>query len=103
VIGMTDIRSEPDRVALVDYWLSRMMFDLSRNPADVAAWRQDRRPILDRYPLRPEIRAAVLADDMTVLMRHANAYLLRFYFGICGMSEPDLLARLHALKEVEHG
>lgn len=100
---MIDDRAETDKVALVDYWLSRMMFDLSRNPADVAAWRQDRRPILDRYPLRPEIRAAVMADDMTVLTRHVNAYLLRFYFGICGMSEPELLARLHALKEPAHG
>ncbi len=100
---MTDTHTEPDKVALVDYWLSRMMFDLSRNPADVAAWRQDRRPILDRYKLKPEIRAAVLADDMTVLTRHANAYLLRFYFGLCGMSEPELVARLHALKEPAHG
>jgi hypothetical protein len=79
------------------------MFDLGRNPADAAAWRKDKRPILDRYPLRPEIRAAVLADDMAVLGRHVNAYLLRFYFGLCGMSEPELLARLHALKEPVHG
>ncbi|HEX4111818.1 MAG TPA: hypothetical protein VH020_04725 [Stellaceae bacterium] len=102
---MNDISAsiENDKVALVDYWLSRMMFDLSRNPADSAQWRQDRTPILDRYKLRPEIRAAVLADDIAVLGRHANAYLLRFYFGLCGMSEPELLARLHALKESHHG
>jgi len=100
---MIDSADKTDKVALVDYWLSRMMFDLSRNPADVAAWRQDRRPILDRYPLKPQIRAAVLADDMTVLTRHVNAYLLRFYFGLCGMSEAELLERLHALKEPPHG
>ena len=99
----TSASTETDKVALVDYWLSRMMFDLSRNPADVARWREDRAPILDRYKLRPEIRAAVLTDDMAVLGRHANAYLLRFYFGLCGMSEPELLARLHALKEPDHG
>lgn len=94
---------ETDKVALVDYWLSRMIFDLSRNPADIPAWRQDRRPIMDRYPLRPEIREAVLTDDMQVLTRHMNAYLLRFYFGMCGMSEPELLNCLHALKENAHG
>ena len=94
---------EPDNVAEVDYWLSRMMFDLSRNPADVPAWRKDRRPILDRYKLRPEIREAVLADDIKVLRRHVNAYLLRFYFGLCGMSEPELLDRLHALKDQTDG
>jgi len=58
---------------------------------------------LDRYPLRPEIREAVLTDDMRVLTRHVNAYLLRFYFGLCGMSEPELLDRLHALKESKDG
>lgn len=96
-------RPETDKVALVDYWLSRLMLDIARNPADAAAWRKDRHAILDRYPLNPEIRAAVLADDITVLRRHVNAYLLRFYFGLCGMSEPELLARLHALKEPAHG
>jgi hypothetical protein len=105
VIRMNDTstHTEPDNVAQIDYWLSRMMFDLSRSPADVAQWRQDRRPILDRYKLRPDIREAVLTDDMAVLTRHANAYLLRFYFGLCGMSEPELLARLHALKGKVHG
>jgi hypothetical protein len=100
---MSDLHVETDKVALVDYWLSRMIFDLSRNPADIAAWRADRRAIMDRYPLQPEIREAVLADDMKVLTRHVNAYLLRFYFGLCGMSEPDLLNRLHALKETTDG
>jgi Aromatic-ring-opening dioxygenase LigAB, LigA subunit len=99
---MTD-RAEIDKVALVDYWLSRMIFDLSRDPANIAAWRKDRNAVMDRYPLRPEIRAAVLTDDMKILTRHVNAYLLRFYFGICGMSEPELLERLHALREKTHG
>jgi hypothetical protein len=99
---MTD-RAEIDKVALVDYWLSRMIFDLSRDPANIAAWRKDRNAVMDRYPLRPEIREAVLTDDMKILTRHVNAYLLRFYFGICGMSEPELLERLHALQEKTHG
>lgn len=100
---MSNQNAETDKVALVDYWLSRMIFDLSRDPANVAAWRNDRRAIMDRYPLRPDIREAVLTDDMKVLTRHVNAYLLRFYFGLCGMSEPELLQRLHTLKETTHG
>jgi hypothetical protein len=100
---MTDPNTETDKVALVDYWLSRMIFDLSRNPADIAVWRKDRRTVMGRYPLRPEIREAVLTDDMKVLTQHVNAYLLRFYFGLCGMGEPELLERLHALKEKANG
>ena len=100
---MTEQPAETDKVALVDYWLSRMIFDLSRDPLSVAQWRKDRRPFMDRYKLRPEIREAVLTDDMRVLTRHVNAYLLRFYFGLCGMSEPELLDRLHALKETKNG
>jgi hypothetical protein len=100
---MTEPQIETDKVALVDYGLSRMIFDLSRNPADIALWRKDRHAIMDRYSLRPEIREAVLSDDLRVLTRHVNAYLLRFYFGLCGMSEPELLERLHALKETPHG
>ena len=45
---MTDRRIETDKVALVDYGLSRMIFDLSRNPADLSLWRKDRNAIMDR-------------------------------------------------------
>jgi len=32
-----------------------------------------------------------------------NAYLLRFYFQIRGMPEPELIARLHALQAKQQG
>jgi hypothetical protein len=97
--------AEIDRLALVDYWLSRLMFDL-QNPANAAAWKGDRIAVLDRYPLRPEIRAAVLADNIELLSRHVNAYLLRFYFTICGMGDAEFIARLRAIpsdKGMRHG
>jgi hypothetical protein len=96
---------EVDKLALVDYWLSKLMFDLQA-PAVAAEWRADRIAVLDRYALWPEIRAAVLADDIEILSRHVNAYLLRFYFAICGMSDAEFIARLRAIpadKGKRHG
>jgi hypothetical protein len=88
---------EVDKLALVDYWLSKLMFDL-QNPATAAKWKDDRVAILDQYPLRPDARAAVLDDDIEFLSRHVNAYLLRFYYSICGASDAEFIARLHALQ-----
>jgi hypothetical protein len=97
--------AEIDKVALVDYWLSKLMFDLQA-PANSATWRDSREAILDRYPLRSEIRNALLNDDIALLSRHVNAYLLRFHFAICGMSDREFIARLRAIrpsKETTHG
>ncbi len=85
---------------MTDYWLSKLFFDL-QNPAVGAEWRVDRKPILDRYPLSPEIRAAVLADDIAVLAPRVNAYLLRFYLGICGMNDAEAIGRLRTLQTNE--
>ena len=38
--------------------------------------------MLARYRLKPEVRAAVLADDVAVLARLVNPYLLRYYFSM---------------------
>jgi hypothetical protein len=92
--------TEIDKLALVDYWLSKLMFDL-QIPANRARWKDDRIAILDQYPLRSEIRTAVLDDDIALLSRHVNAYLLRFYFGICGMSDAELISRLHAIRPMK--
>jgi hypothetical protein len=89
--------TEIDKLALVDYWLSKLMFDL-QDPASAALWKADRVAILDRYPLRPEIRKAVLQDDIELLSRHVNAYLLRFYFTICGMTDAEFISGLRAIQ-----
>ena len=76
-----------------DYWLSKLCFDL-QDPACVADYRRDRAAVLDRYPLKPEVRAAVLADDVAVLARLTNPYLLRYYFAAAGMPDAEFIARL---------
>jgi len=78
-----------------DYWLSKLFFDL-QSPAAAEDYRADRMGVLDRYPLKPEVRAAVERDDVAFLAKLANPYLLRFYFHMAGMPEDDFLRRIRA-------
>lgn len=82
---------------MTDYWLSKLMFDL-QSPDNKARWNADQDGMLKEYPLRPEIRQAMLDCDVPVLAAHVNAYLLRFYLSSTGMKDDELMARLHALK-----
>jgi hypothetical protein len=90
-----------------DYWLSKLFFDLQSAPlAD--EYRADRKKVLDRYTLRPEVRAAVESDDVATLSRLVNPYLLRFYFLMAGMPEDEFLRRIRAVgtpagKKAAHG
>lgn len=89
-----------------DYWLSKLFFDL-QTPAAADEYRADREKVLQRYPLSPEARQAIMSDDVEALSQRVNPYLLRFYFVIAGMSEADFVARLRAIKpatkEAAHG
>jgi hypothetical protein len=88
-----------------DYWVSKLFFDL-QNPAVANEYRADRKKVLDRYPLKPEVRAAVEADDVAYLSRLVNPYQLRFYFFVAGMSEQDFLRRIRGAgkeQEAAHG
>jgi hypothetical protein len=76
-----------------DYWLSKLFFDLQA-PAAADEYRADRDRVLDRYPLKPEVRLAVVEEDVTALARLANPYLLRFYFFAIGKSEAWFLDRI---------
>ena len=81
---------------MTDYWLNKLFFDLQQ-PDLAARFKADREAVLQAYPMRAELRAAVLADDLEVISRHANAYLLRFYFAIRGVRDAEFIARLNAL------
>ena len=78
-----------------DYWLSKLCFDL-QDPGRVAEYRRDRDAVLDRYPLKPEVRAAVRADDVAFIAERINPYLLRYYFSAAGMPDAEFIARLRA-------
>lgn len=78
-----------------DYWLSRLFFDL-QDPAKAAEYRAGRAQVLARYELKPEVRAAVEADDVAFLAPRVNPYLLRFYFLVAGMPDDEFLRRIRA-------
>jgi hypothetical protein len=86
---------------MTDYWVSKLFFDLQHDPQLAAAYRTDMSAVIDRYEIKPEVRKALLADDVGVIAPLVNAYLLRFYFQIRGMPEAEFIARLHALKPTQ--
>ena len=77
-----------------DYWLNKLFFDIQQ-PELAAQYKNDRDAVLARYPMNAELRRAVLADDVAALVPHVNAYLLRFYFAICGMKDAEFIKRLN--------
>jgi hypothetical protein len=80
-----------------DYWLSKLFFDL-QNPPLAEEYRARRQHVLDRYALKPEVRAAVEADDVAFLAARVNPYLLRFYFLMAGMPEDEFLRRIRSTR-----
>ena len=82
-----------DHPIMRDYWLSKLFFDL-QVPAAADEYRADRDRVLDRYPLDPQVRLAVVREDVTALARLVNPYLLRFYFFAIGKSEAWFLERI---------
>ena len=86
---------------MTDYWLSKLFFDLQHDPKLAADYRADMASVIDRYEIKPDVRRALLADDVGTIAPLVNAYLLRFYFQIRGMPEAEFIARLHALKSAQ--
>ena len=82
---------------MTDYWLSKLFFDLQHDAELAKAYRADMAAVIGRYPIKPELRQALMADDVGKLAPLVNAYLLRFYFQVRGMPEAEFIARLHAI------
>jgi hypothetical protein len=78
---------------MTDYWLSKLFFDL-QNHALAAEYRADRKKVLERYRLKPEVCAALLGDDVGFLAKRVNPYLLRYYFTACGMPDATFIGKL---------
>src|SRR5581483_4500343 len=86
---------------MTDYWVSKLFFDLQQDPKLAADYRADMGAVIDRYEIKPELRQALLADDVGTIAPLVNAYLLRFYFQIRGMPESEFIKRLHKLQAAQ--
>jgi hypothetical protein len=76
-----------------DYWLSKLFYDLQA-PELAAEYRENREGVLSHYRIAPEVRKALVENDVPFLARRINPYLLRFYcFGI-GMKDEEFMRRL---------
>jgi hypothetical protein len=84
-----------------DYWLNKLFFDIQQ-PAVAAEYKKDRDGVLARYPMAPELRAALLANDIATIAPHVNAYLLRFYYAIIGMKDAEFIRRLDEITQGEN-
>jgi Aromatic-ring-opening dioxygenase LigAB, LigA subunit len=78
---------------MTDYWLSKMFFDL-QSPAAAAEYRAERERVLARYDLKPEVKRAVLANDVSFLSKRTNPYLLRYFFFAAGMKDEEFIRKL---------
>jgi hypothetical protein len=83
--------------AMTDYWVSKLFFDLHHDPELAGEYRANMSAVIDRYQIKPDIRKALLDDDVCRLAPLVNAYLLRFYFQVRGMPEPEFIAKLRAM------
>ncbi len=83
---------------MTDYWTSKLFYDLLK-PAVAAEWKANQLAVIDRYPLSPAMRKAVIDDDIAVISANVNAYLLRFYYGVRGVKDEEFIRRLRELPE----
>ena len=96
---------------MTDYWVSKLFFDLHHDPVLAGEYRANMSAVIDRYQIKPDVRKALLDDDVSSLAPLVNAYLLRFYFQVRGMPEPEFIAKLrgmspasgHAMGRGSHG
>lgn len=87
---------------MTDYWLSKLLYDL-QSPEAAAEFKKDRAKVIDRYKLKPDVRRAVMEDDIAFIAPRVNAYLLRYYFSYIGMSDPVFIRHLQTMGGIAHG
>jgi hypothetical protein len=77
-----------------------------QQPAAAEEYRANPAKVLARYPLKPEVLKAVQNDDVVLLSKLVNPYLLRFFYVALGKPEAWFLERIAKAapeKEAVHG
>lgn len=78
---------------MTDYWLNKLIFEL-QGPDGKELWTNNRAETIKRYPVTPEVRKALMEDDIGTLLPLVNPYLLRFYLLISGFDDDASIAAL---------
>jgi len=82
---------------MTDYRVSKLFFDLQHDAKLAEEYRSNMSAVIDRYQIKPEVRKALLEDDVGKLAPLVNAYLLRFYFQVREMPQSEFIAKLRAI------
>ena len=86
---------------MTDYWVNKLIFDL-QGPTGKDRWTNHRAEVIDAYPIPPDIRKALLEDDIETLLPLVNPYLMRFYLLISGYDDAasiEVLSRFQTEEE----
>lgn len=86
------------------YWVDKVLFDLHHKPEDLARYHADREGYLAAYRLTPEMKRAIVENDVAALyLGGVNPYLLRAH--CIGMRIPEAvsLAALRSAGGAAHG
>ena len=71
---------------MTDYWVSKLFFDLQQDAKLAAEYRTDMPGVLARYEIKPDIRKALLEDDVGKIvpllslihrMKHGEQFLFQ--------------------------
>ncbi len=78
---------------MTDYWLNKLIFEL-QGPNGKDEWTNHRQEVIAKYELSPEIRTALMKDDIGTLLPLVNPYLMRFFLLMLGHDDDQSIAVL---------
>ena len=82
----------------IDYWLSKLFFDLQTDRALAIVYGKERDAVLARYPLSDSVLTALRNNKVAYLAGLTNGFLLRYYFLIAGMPDQTFIDGLQTRK-----
>jgi len=85
---------------MTDYWLNKLIFDL-QGPDGKDLWTNHREETIDKYRVSPEVKTALMEDDVETLLPLMNPYLMRFYLLVSGHNDEQSIETLSAFQTEE--
>ena len=74
------------------YGLQKLLFELNRDAAKQAQFKQDKMAVVAGYPLTAEERQAVLEEDIGLLyILGVNGQILMHFAAFCGLAWPEYI------------